>query len=290
MKSDVVIKIVDSDGNAIEVGTGKEWAFQRGKGLSDFATFSGTIEDSDNYARDGSNTENVRLSAKDRTINIIHTMPWDCNASREQFTSFLRYNALYKVYITYMGRTRWAEGRLYKMKLSEDTQIDKLMKATLTFRFDNPYLMSVDDFGKNIASVTAGIGFPWLVQAHREVPVGYFNFDRAVDIVNDGDSIAYPVIRVKATDNVVKPIVRINDGWVRLNSTMKREDELVLDFNATPPTIRLNGENVLGRCDRQSNFDDMELIKGKNTVSFDAEQGTDEIEVFVVFNKMYTVI
>jgi hypothetical protein len=34
----------------------------------------------------------------------------------------------------------------------------------------------------------------------------------------------------------------------------------------------------------------MELIKGKNTVSFDAEQGTDEIEVFVVFNKMYTVI
>lgn len=291
MKSDVVIKFENSDGNLLEVGAGKEWSFQRGKGLSDFSSFNGEITATENYMRDGAITKKIRLNAKDRTINLVHIYPEDAEKSRVLFKQYFRYGEKYKMYITYMGHQLWQECILYKMQLSEDTQIDNLMKATMTFRFDSPYWLSVDNFGKNIASVIGRFGFPWYVEKKKPIPVGYFEFDKNTHLLNDGDNISYPKVYIKTKGSTVKnPTIHLNDGFVRLNRDLKATEELIMDFSATPPTIRINGNNVFGYCDRLSNFDEMYLKKGDNVVSFAATSGSDELEIYIEFYKMYTVV
>jgi hypothetical protein len=95
---------------------------------------------------------------------------------------------------------------------------------------------------------------------------------------------------MKANGTVEKPEVRIDEGFVKFNRSMEAGDELVLDFEATPPTVRFNGENALGRCDRASNFDGMILEPGDNVISFDAVNGSANLEVSVYFNKLYTLL
>ena len=290
MKSDVVLRFVDPDGVEREIGYNEDWRFQKNSGLSGFSDFDGDLSFSDNYFRDGGQTENVRLSGKTRTIKIAYVYPSQNEEERQRFMSYFRYNTKYKIYATYMGKTRWATGRLYKGSLSEDTETDLLMKATLTFQFDSPYWLSTDDFGKNIASVVAGAGFPWLCPVNYGCAIGVFSYSHEVELTNNGDADAYPLIRIKATDSVTNPVVQVNSGFVRYVGTMAQNDELVMNFNDIPATIKLNGTNVIGRCDRTSTFDQMNIKKGSNMISYDADNGSDNMEVYVSFNKQYTMI
>ena len=290
MNEEVTLKFVDPDGRQREVGSTKDWRFQKDSGLSGFSSFDGQLSFSDNYFRDGGNTENIRLSGKARTIKIVYTKPDEEDIERDRFTDFFRYKTKYKIYITYLGRTRWAEGTLYKGALSERTSRKKAMDATLTFQFDNPYWLSVDDFGKNIANVLPGAGFPWLCPVNTGCAIGVFSFAHEVELKNDGDADAYPSIDITCTGDVVNPVIQINDGFVRYMGTIHRGDKLSLNFLDVPPTIRLNGNNVIGRCDRTSTFEKMIIKKGANTISYDADNGSNDMEVFVVFNKQYTVI
>ena len=75
MKSDVILRFVNPEGVEREVGYNKDWRFQKGSGLSGFSDFDGDLTFSDNYFRDGGQTENVRLSGKQRTIKIIYIKP-----------------------------------------------------------------------------------------------------------------------------------------------------------------------------------------------------------------------
>lgn len=290
MNEEVTLLFIDPDGRQREIGTTKDWRFQKGSGLSGFSSFDGELSFSDNYFRDGGSTDNIRLSGKSRTIKIVYTVPDEEDIERDRFTDFFRYRTKYKIYATYMGRTRWAEGILYKGALSERTKRNKAMDATLTFQFDNPYWLSVDDFGKNIAAVSPGAGFPWLCPVNYGCAIGVFTFSKEVELKNNGDSDAYPIVRVKATGEVINPKVQVNNGFVRYIGTIHQNDEIVMNFNDIPATIKLNGENVIGRCDRTSTFDQMNIERGTNVVSYDADNGSDKMEVYVSFNKQYTMI
>jgi phage-related protein len=109
-------------------------------------------------------------------------------------------------------------------------------------------------------------------------------------LFNDGDQISYPRVRIVATDQVWNPEIWINDNFIRFLDTIERNDEIDIDFTVIPPTVKLNGQNAIGKCDRESNFDGMYLNLGNNTIRFDAENGSDEMIVSVYFNKTYTVI
>lgn len=278
------------DGKTFFVGNNLDWRFQKNGGLSGFADFSANLTYDDNYARDGGTTWHSRLTKKDRTIKIVYLYPDKNVSARQSLIEFFKYNYLYNVYITYMGREMYAEGRLYKMAISEETKTYKNIKCTMTFSFDNPFLKSVDNFGRDIAAVTPTTAFPYLSKLVKGKPTGIFNFQKTVVLFNDGDQISYPRVRIVATDQVWNPEIWINDNFIRFLDTIERNDEIDIDFTVIPPTVKLNGQNAIGKCDRESNFDGMYLNLGNNTIRFDAENGSDEMIVSVYFNKTYTVI
>ena len=285
-----IIKFVKETTNEVlYVGAGYDWRLQK-NGLEGFAGFEANVSTSEDYSRDGGTTDNIRLSDKDRTIKICN-INWRSNQTeRAKAQRFFTYNTDYKIYITTEGVQRWVEGTLYRMQLNEPTDEDYLLKATISFHFDSPYLMSVDNFGRDIASLTPNFGFPWMSNISHGTAVGIFNFERSVILRNDGDNIAYPKIVVTFKAAVLNPVVSINEGFIRILGTFGVTDRITIDYTVNPPRIEDNGDNIMGICDRASDFDNMYILIGENTVSFDADNGTDEMSVSVFYNRLYTVI
>lgn len=282
------IRIVD--GKEFVVGNNRNWRFQKRGGLSGFADFSANLTFDDNYSRDGGTTWHSRLSKKDRTLKIIYLYPDDNVSARSNLIRYFKYNYLYDIYITYMGRQLYAQGRLYKMAVSEETETYKNVKCTMTFSFDDPFLKSVDDFGRNIAAVTPTTAFPYLSKFIKGKPTGVFNFQKTVILNNDGDQVAYPKIKITALNSVWNPSIYVNDNFIKFNDTLVADDVIEIDFTKIPPTVKKNNVNAIGLCDRASNFDEMYLKLGNNSIRFDADNGSDEMIVSIHFNKTYTVI
>lgn len=282
----------NSDGATFGIGKGYSWKLLK-NGLDGFGEFANDITYVDNGIHDGGMVTSTRLGDVDRTIKCGYTLRSNNVAMRRKTTQFFNAKDTFKVYITYLGRTLWAEGRLYKFNFSMEDASDAMMELTLTFFFANPYLKSYDDFGKDIASVKPMIGFPYLVSAD-EAPVGLtggvFNFDKNVTINNDGDVETYCRVVLKAEGDVKNPKFVIGEYFVRLIDTLVQGDQVELNFSSFPPTVTKNGTNCIGKCDRASSFTDMTIPRGDTIVSFDADEGANQLSVSVYYNKLYTSI
>lgn len=290
MKSEVIVKFYKPDKTTFTIRQRGDWRFYK-NGLTGFGVADGELAYVDNVMGDGGEIKNVRLSRIDRTVKTAYMLRDNNAEARREFMRFFTPRLTYKVYLTYMGVTRWAEGTLYKLQLSENLDDTALMGATMTFAFANPLWKSVDDFGKDIAAVTEKWGFPWLCDiSSAGNPVGVYNFDRRVNLFNDGDVISYPRVYITAKGYCENPIFTINSNSIKINDILAEGDEITMDLGALPPRIEKNGVNFFGHADKSSEFTKMFLELGDNVISFDADNGSDNIAVTVYFNKMYTVI
>lgn len=286
---DMIMKFVKESGEVLYIGDAYEWRLQK-TGAEGFSEFTGDLSVTQDYSRDGGVTDNIRIADVTRTLKICNVNCRNNKANREAIQKFFTYKAKYKIYITFEGVTRWIEGVLYRMAMNEPTNEDYLLKITASFHFDNPYFLSVDNFGKDIAELTPYFAFPWISQVGVGTASGIFNYTRSVILKNDGDNIAYPRIDIRFRDAVVNPVVSINNGYIRFIGTFNTSDSINIDYTVNPPKITNNGVNIMGICDRASKFDDMYIMIGENTISFDADNGSDEMSVSVYYNRLYMVI
>lgn len=296
-KNNVLIKFVRVKTNEeFYIGENYDWRLQK-NGLSDFASYDSKLTVVQDYDRDGGSIAHQRLEDKKRTIKICNIDWQNAEIYRNTVRTFFNYGENYKLYITVGDTSRWAEGVLYRMAMDEPTNNDYLLKVTMSFEFDSPYFKSVDNFGKNIASLEPYWAFPWISRYSKNDPErligttgGIFNFERVVTLSNYGDRVAYPIINIFFTSDVLNPKVSINDGFIRILGTFDEDDSITIDYSVNPPRVTRNGENILGMCDKESKFDDMYIQIGENIIAFDADNGTDEMAVYVYYYKLYTSI
>lgn len=282
--SRVIVKFVRDDDREFTLND-DNWKIPS-DGLEGFGDFSSDITVIDNGVGDGGVFSSHRVPQRDRTISAKSRNKYLTEILRAEATSFFRPKNTYKVYLTYMGRTRWAEGVIEKFDISTNN-IHEYMILTVTLLFADPYLRSFEDFGQDIASIRGVAGFPYLCTGTQGSPTGVFKFANIVDISNDGDVDAYCRAVFRAKGTVLNPKLIINGHYVRVLDQMQDGDVIIMDFVASPPTVKKNGVNFIGRCDRTSEFDKMALTIGNSTLQYDADDGTNVLSVSVYFNKLY---
>lgn len=284
-----MIRIVRDDSKEFLID-GTDWRIPSEGGLSGFGSFDNDIKMIDNAIGDGGTNGSSRVAQKDRTIVAISRNPVMNEILRKIAVSFFNPKKTFKVYVTYMGVTRWCEGIIHKFDLPTEN-IYAPMTLTITFMFANPYLKSYDNFGKDIASVARMTAFPYMCSVTAGTPQGttggIFNFAQKVMLENDGDVDTYCKAVFTAKGEVVNPKLIINGNYVRVLDTMVEGDVIIIDFTKDPPTVQKNGVNFIGHCDRTSAFDDMALIVGDSEVSFDADNGSNLLDVSIYYNKLY---
>lgn len=289
----MLIRFVNENGEQFNVGKDYNWRLLK-KGLENFSAFESNVTVAQDYGRNGGSLVGIRLNDKTRTIKICNVDWKNSDTTRMELQKYFIYGQKYKIYVTIGETTRWAEGVLYRMAIPEPTDEDYKLNVTMSFKFGDPFLKSEDNFGKNIASLTPTFAFPWLSRMDKQnvygTAVGIYNFEREVHLYNDGSYEAYPTIKITFKGIVTNPEIRINDGFIRVLGTFNSDDEIVIDCAVSPMTVKNNGENILGKCDRESEFDNMNLQIGDNTLSFIAYSGSDDMNVFVYYYKPYTMI
>ena len=289
----MLIRFVNENGEQFNVGKDYNWRLLK-KGLENFSAFESNVTVAQDYGRNGGSLVGIRLNDKTRTIKICNVDWKNSDTTRMELQKYFIYGQKYKIYVTIGETTRWADGVLYRMAIPEPTDEDYKLNVTMSFKFGDPFLKSEDNFGKNIASLTPMFAFPWLSRMDKQnvygTAVGIYNFEREVHLYNDGSYEAYPTIKITFKGIVTNPEIRINDGFIRVLGTFGSDDEIVIDCSVSPMTVKNNGENILGKCDRESEFDNMNLQIGDNTLSFIAYSGSDDMNVFVYYYKPYAMI
>jgi len=289
MNKEVTLRFENEKGLSFTIHSNGMWRFAK-NGLSGFGLANGQLSFIDNVMGDGGEIKNVRLTRVDRTIKTVYMDRQNNANARDEFLRFFTFRKTYKIYVSYMNREFWAEGVLYKLQGSEHLDDTDLMGVQMTFAFANPLWKSIDNFGKDIASIFPTHGFPWMCPVDGNVAVGVFNFEQEVTLENDGDVDVYPHVVITANGYCQNPIFKINDAQIKINDIMQEGDVIDIDLGALPPRIEKNGVNFFGHADKNSEFTKMYLAIGNNTIGFDADNGSDNISVTVYYNKMYVVV
>lgn len=291
MDKEVKIRIVRSDKKEFNID-GTDWRIPS-DGLEGFGTYENDITTVDNAVGDGGIITSDRIASKDRTITAVSRNPVLNDVLRRAALSFFNSKFTYSIYLTYMGITRWCEGKIYKFELPNGN-VNRTMTMTVTFLCPNPFMKSYDNFGKNIASVMGMCAFPYLCSitdgTPKEVTGGRFNFAQVIVLENDGDVETFCQAVFSAKGTVINPKLTVNGNYVRIIDTMELGDVIIIDFTKNPPTVQKNGVNYIGHCDRTSAFDDMALVVGDSEISFDADTGSNLLDVSIYYNKLYGAI
>lgn len=288
---DVKARIVRSDGQEMTLGDG-EWRIPK-DGLENWANLPYSVSSVEIPSYDGALVTSKRVSAVDRTITAVAMKSDESEALRALAIKFFNPKFSFSVYLTYMGRTRWCRGEQIGFKASEGN-IYENVEITWTLLCPNPYLLSVNDFGRDIAEVVPRFGFPWGSYAGEQPApvargfiVGERVFQKKVEIGNDGDVPSGMVATITAKGDVLNPLVRIGDGTVRIITAMSAGDVAVLDASSRPPRLTINGENAMHLLDRNSSILDMMIQPGKTTVEYDADDGDQYMSVNISYYKQY---
>lgn len=205
---------------------------------------------------------------------------------RDVVRSFFGVKRTFKVYLTYNGITRWCEGELYAYSLPTEN-IYKNLELTFTILCPQPYLLSVDEFGQNIADVTPRFGFPYVSLVGRGFIFSEYKFAKEVILENLGDVETYAKIVISAKGEVTNPVIKKDDKFIRILDTLVDKDVIIIDLVNMPPTVTKNGVNIIGKTSRDSSFEDLKLAVGSNTISYDADYGNNLLDVTIYYNQRY---
>ena len=228
---------------------------------------------------------------KDRTIVAVSRNNALNDVLRHKATAFFNSKFTYKIYITYMGYTRWCEGKIYKFKMPNGN-IYRSMTMTVTFLCPDPYLKSYEDFREKYCISIRYVRISLSMLCDRRNTTRYYRwnispFANQVLLENDGDVDTFCRAIFRANGAVTNPKLVVNDNYVRVIDVMTQGDIIEIDFTKNPPTVKKNGENYIGHCDRTSAFDDMALPVGDSAISFTADDGANQLDVSIYYNKLY---
>lgn len=292
--SEVKARIVRSDGQEMTLGN-NDWRIPN-DGLENWANLPYSVSSVEIPSYDGALITDKRVSSVDRTITAQSRNVGENPNLRAQAIWFFNPKYSFEVYLTYMGRTRWCSGEQIGFKASEGN-VYKPIEITWTILCPNPYLQSVEDFGKDIAEIKGKFGFPFrslhpsMRGVYKGINTGFIAsqhlFQKSVVIRNDGDVPSGMRVIIRAKGDVTNPMVRVGDGWIKLIATMQANDKVELDASSRPPTIKFNGENAMHLLDRKSSILDMMISVGETTIEYDADDGEQFMSVAVFYNKQY---
>lgn len=210
-----------------------------------------------------------------------------------------------KALITNMGISRNIEYELEGWTFAEQRNLDTRLGIIVDLICPDPYMLNVDNFGKNMAHYTKQFHFPWHSLAKRatnknQYPekarglmlggmiMGYRTLHKEVVLANDGDVSTGVQIQFVAKRGTVKnpKITSVKTGqFMRVVYDMVAGDVLLIDTNPRHQVIELNGVNFYHHIDRRS--EPFELEVGDNYLEYDADENYTNLDVNLYYRPKY---
>lgn len=263
------------------------------------------ISTSDNALVDGVSVDGKKIGK--RPIHIEAKFKSSRNNPENRAAVIKFFNPKYtgKALITNMGISRNIEYELEGWTFAAQRNLDTRLGIIVDLMCPDPYMLNVDNFGKNMAHYTPQFHFPWHCLARRVsnknsypeearglmlggMITGYRTLRKEVVLANDGDvSTGVQIQFVAKRGNVKNPkITNVKTGqFMRVFCDMEEGDVLLVDTNTRHQVIELNGENYYHHIDRKS--EPFELAIGDNYLEYDADENYTNLDVNLYYRPKY---
>ncbi len=264
------------------------------------------ISTSDNALVDGASVDGKKI--KPRPIHIEASFRNAKNNPENRAMVIKFFNPKYtgKALITNLGVSRNIEYELEGWSFNKQANLDTKLKIMVDLICPDPYMLNVDNFGKNMANISPLFAFPWRVLASRVaigkldyppearglllggMTMGYRTLHREVVLSNDGDVPTGVQIQFVATRGAVTNPKITNTGtgqFMRVRVAMQQGDVLLIDTNDRHQIITLNGVNYYQHIDRQS--EPFKLAVGENYLEYDADENYTNLDVNLFYTPKY---
>lgn len=312
--SNLIIEIERDDGlgeeNPVFVADGERWRVLVG-GLENFGGVTYEVSTQPYAQYDGSLLKRERTPEQDRTmVFVAHFEPEE---ARDEVMAFFIPRREYTVRCTAFGRTRHFKGRQYAFAVDLGGVYEPT-KATWTCLSSQPFWLSEEEHGYDIAEAEGRRGFPFVSFVDRVPPpmpvgksagsdgdrphvAGYIVgvLSHTTRLSNNGHAPAYPKFTVNASGKVINPEIKVIDAngdtamGVSVLVEMEADDVLVIDFEALPTAITLNGDNVSHLVKPGSTLA-ASIGVGRYDVEWSAESGDASMHVIPSIRERYTGI
>lgn len=264
------------------------------------------ISTSDNALVDGASVDGKKI--KPRPIHIEASFRSNKNNPEKRAKVIKFFNPKYtgKALITNMGVSRNIEYELEGWTFASVRNMDNKLKILVDLLCPDPYMLNVDNYGKNMANISALFAFPWRMLSTRMtsgkldypdkargmllggMTMGYRTLYREVVLANDGDVPTGVQIQFVATRGPVTNPKITNTGtgqYMRVNVAMQQGDILLIDTNDRHQVITLNGVNYYQHIDRKS--EPFKLAVGDNYLEYDADENYTNLDVNLFYTPKY---
>lgn len=264
------------------------------------------ISTSDNALVDGASVDGKKI--KPRPIHIEASFKSNKNNPENRANVIKFFNPKYtgKALITNMGVSRNIEYELEGWTFASVRNMDNKLKILVDLLCPDPYMLNVDNYGKNMANISALFAFPWRMLSARMtsgkldypdkargmllggMTMGYRTLHKEVVLANDGDVPTGVQIQFVATRGPVTNPKITNTGtgqYMRVNVAMQQGDILLIDTNDRHQVITLNGVNYYQHIDRKS--EPFKLAVGDNYLEYDADENYTNLDVNLFYTPKY---
>lgn len=302
MTKNTLTIVLTCNGKTLRMGPDEEIDITAVSGLESSEV---QISTSDNALVDGASVDGKKI--RPRVIHIEASFRSNQNNPENRAKVIRFFNPKYtgKALITNMGVSRSIEYELEGWTFGLMRSMDSRLRILADLLCPDPYMLNVDNFGKNMANITPLFAFPWRMLAKRAgdkleypaeargmllggMPTGYRTLRKEVVLSNDGHVPTGVQIQFVATRGaVVNPkIINTRTGqFMRVCVTMQQGDVLLVDTNDRHQVITLNGINCYQRIDRKS--EPFQLAVGDNYLEYDADENYTNLDVNLFYTPKY---
>ncbi len=263
------------------------------------------ISTSDNALVDGESVDGKKIGK--RSIHIEAKFRSGRNNPENRGAVIKFFNPKYtgKALIMNMGISRNIGYELEGWTFAKQRNLDAPLGIIVDLMCPDPYMLNIDNFGKNMAHYTAQFHFPWHSLASRatnkmDYPerarglmlggmiTGYRTLRKEVVLANDGDvSTGVQIQFIAKRGNVKNPkITSVKNGkFMRVVCDMAIGDVLLIDTDPRHQVIELNGVNYYQHIDRKA--EPFELEVGDNYLEYDADENYTNLDVNLYYRPKY---
>ena len=266
--------------------------------LAEFQALPISIDTSANVLRDGSALISKRVDECERDVTVVYDGDGDPRAVRDAALSYFNPKFSFEAHVEYHGVTRWCAGELSAVDFTIHDESWPCI-GTFTLLCTDPYMRSEDGNESSLTDAAPMFGFPYVSHMRQVLPdkskkpVGSLAskmiFDGENTIYNTGDVPTWFKIVCRFKSVIKNPAFTKDDKHVQLLREFADGDELVLDFESSPPKVTVNGENAIQACSRDSDFLGMEMQVGASVFNYTCDNVSNRpyMSVQVLFWKRY---
>ncbi len=280
-----------NDGEMLQMGCGCVLKIISIKGIE---SAQYTLHTSSGATEHGSFVSGKKI--EERSISITFGIDDQVNREtyRKQVIQFFNPLDTFTLQLNWCYRQAQIQCEVSSFNFTDIQSMWDILEGNLELLCPYPFWEDLDNFGRNIASITPQWAYPVVFlnekSAHHELGkiYGYRTFRKDVELPNKGDVPTGIIIRFTATRGAVKKpkIIKVSTGeFIEVLADLKKGDVLEINTNKGSKGVTLNGENISRKINKLSTY--FEIDQKNNVIRYDAAENYTNLDVFLYYQSKY---